>query len=287
MYNIYSIEFLDWLNRWLYRGKLNNKIKLFNELCNNFIIPQKYKQCDNELYRCSDFLNGVKNHNDRNLIYAYFWDDLHINISSWSYDFNIAKKFHKELLKQQDGLNYIVKYRPKNNEIYLNIDLLCRNKVFWNYLHQNKKKVHKYKEGLSRYLRKKYYQKEVILNIKTRISCKNIIAIGYNFPNSKLGFINRNYEVINYICKKTDKIGIENVKAFLLKEWDDNYWKEDISTPNLFINTCEFVILRQSYPFNNKFIQEKKNKIIEESCKNIFKECTLKCWGWMKKQENF
>ena len=241
MYSVYSINFLKWLNSWLWKGSYPHKKNLINKL-SKFDVSN-YRCCDTYLYRVSDFkikLEGKK------ISTAVLNRKIPIGISSWSFNYDIVKKFHPILLKETEGINYIMEYKPKKEDIILNINQLLSETKFNMYMRKNMHIIPDYKQGLYKYRNK---QKEVILNIPY-MPIYNIIELGF-YNEKYMQYFKEKYPFPLKGYSYEDQLNL----LFRGKLFQDNIWSKNEVIKKLEITTKK-IFIKNLYVYSNEYIKE-------------------------------
>lgn len=263
MYDIYSIEFLTWLNDWLYFRMREKKKDLIDKL-KNFDIS-KYKNCNLYLYRISDFRLYSS---ERSLLQAVFTRKIDMDISSWSVDYNVVKEFFLNLLTKEEGFNYIVRYKPQKEDIILNINDLLSDINFKKYVSKNMHKVKKYKKGLFKYKNK---QKEVILNVPS-VPIYNIQELGYRMIKYK-EYFNKQYPGSYDLLKRIPYE--KRLRSHFVKE---NYFINNEIIKKL-DTACYSILVKKMHVFDLNFSKQFSinNLLIEQNnkFKNFYNSSTI------------
>lgn len=219
----YTEEFIQIINDWQAFGLRERKIELYNKL-KSFDISPKLRICNQYCYRITDFRVKIPT---LSMMSAGISEQIHIGVSSWTLEKQIAKDFYKKHspLTPSEGQNYIIKIYPEPQQIVINLNSLYNDKNFLEKCEQYKSRIQNYEKGIGYW---KNNQKEVILDIDT-VSVDDICAF-WGYSSTPEEFYKKYGNIINSIIQTVEENRRESfanrVYEFLNQQLGA-FWLED------------------------------------------------------------
>jgi len=153
----FTLELIQAINDWQIGGLPSLKKKRGGHLRKMAeSLPNEFTSVNSEVYRKIN-LNG------KDLIYLGTHYKLSETISAWTTQESVAKSFKGGVSKIQSDSSVILKLKPSNDRVVINLEELYLDDCFQKFIQDNKGKIKNFEKGIGKYSDS---QHEVVIEVE-------------------------------------------------------------------------------------------------------------------------